>query len=756
MESITIQPVAPYWIIAVILAVILAAMWMGPRFEQLSRRQRRTLFGLRAALVLLVVAALLRPALLSSVKQKQTGVVAVAMDFSRSMVLPHLATGPTRWESLRQMINDCAPAVERLREQNIDVRFYQFGTSLKRIEFDGTVPEFPEFPPDSETDLGSAIYSLIEEVRDQRLLAMILPSDGVHNASDPLVELEQAGRLLEDSQIPLLTIPFGQSLETREFADVAVENMADQFSMWVKNDLIVTASVRARGFANQEVPVQLIVTDRAGNSIVADTVRPRFTQQSESVNVELKYTADLPGQYRLTVRAEPQPGEVSPRNNELPGFLTVNEGGLRVLYVYGSLNWEQAFLRRSLGGYQDIQLDELYIDSRNRERRPPDLAAAFGDPRYDVFILHDVDSRLLFTRDRDETSLNVLTDAVLGGKGLMMIGGYHSFGPGLYAQTPLANILPVEMTITEKQDFDAPIRADVHIDRELRPVVSQRHFVTQLGDPDENASIWASLPPLAGANRFSGIKSSASVLLETSGGDPLLVSARVGGRVLAFAGDSTYKWWGHGQRELHRKFWRQVVLWLAFKDNMSGDNVRIDLPQRRFQPNATIRFTTEASSSTNEQINDATFTGNLVDPQGESSPINILGGGQSRIDRELVEKPGVYTIEVAATRHGESIGEAAAEFVIFDNDKETANPAADIDQLNRLSQRTAEWGGRMIAPDDLPATLNELAELAPTLEIDVPLQWQLGDTWYDALLYVLAFTGLLATEWWLRKKWNLV
>ena len=62
----------------------------------------------------------------------------------------------------------------------------------------------------------------------------------------------------------------------------------------------------------------------------------------------------------------------------------------------------------------------------------------------------------------------------------------------------------------------------------------------------------------------------------------------------------------------------------------------------------------------------------------------------------------------------------------------------------------------MIDPGALPEVLKELAELSPKMNIEVPIKWQLGDTWYDALIYVLLFAGLLTYEWWLRKKWGLV
>ena len=756
MDRFTFEPVASWWIIAVIMAVLAAALWVGPTFTRLDGKQKRALFVIRALLVVMALIALLRPGIVSTIRQKQTAVLAVLLDFSRSMRLPHESTGPSRWRAMVDLNEQNRDKLEQLRENNIDVRFYAFGNRLKPLEAVDDLPEFPEKPDDGESDFGTAIYNVIDSVRDQRLLSVVLMSDGVHNVADPQVELAQASKLLEDTQTPLVAVPFGQAAQTDQFADIAVENMADQYSVWVKNDLTVSATVTARGFSNQVIPVQLLVVRPDGSEEIADTVRLPISKQNESAVVELTYTPDEAGQYRLIVRAEPQAGEVSPRNNELPGFLTVNEGGLRVLYAYGSLNWEVSYLIRSLGAYQDIQLDQLHLDRRNADRWPLDKTHLFGDSTYDVFILHNVDSRSLFQRGTQENNLVLLADAVSRGKGLIMIGGYESFGPGLYQMTPLADVLPIEMDVGEQQDFEGPIREDLHVSQELKPVPVEGHFVTQLGDPAENAAIWDGLPPFVGANRFQDIKDNAGVLLESSDGVELLVAARVGGRVLAMAADTSYLWWTHGFQDEHRRFWRQVILWLAFKDSMSGDNVRIDLPQRRFQPNSAIRFTAEANTQSNQQILDARFTGNLVDPDGQRSPITVVSGSQSQIDRRLLEKPGIYTIEVGATRDGQEIGQAAAEFVIFDNDKEQANPAADPDQLNRLAERTADYGGRMVEPDGLSAVLDELVEMSPKMQVEVPLKWQLGDTWWDALIFVLLFAGLLTWEWWLRKKWGMV
>ena len=39
-----------------------------------------------------------------------------------------------------------------------------------------------------------------------------------------------------------------------------------------------------------------------------------------------------------------------------------------------------------------------------------------------------------------------------------MLGGFQSFGPGGYDDTPLANVLPVGMDRLERQQLDEPLR----------------------------------------------------------------------------------------------------------------------------------------------------------------------------------------------------------------------------------------------------------------------------------------------------------
>lgn len=64
---------------------------------------------------------------------------------------------------------------------------------------------------------------------------------------------------------------FVGDLDAGQFSDIAVENMADQFSVFVKNQLVIKATVRTQGFVNQQIPVRLILEDSAGKQTTVHT-----------------------------------------------------------------------------------------------------------------------------------------------------------------------------------------------------------------------------------------------------------------------------------------------------------------------------------------------------------------------------------------------------------------------------------------------------------------------------------------------------
>jgi len=76
-----------YLAVAVLALALLALLALRPQFGSLTRRRRTILTGLRLAIVLLAIAALLRPTWITTVRTPRPSVFLVLLDTSRSMNL---------------------------------------------------------------------------------------------------------------------------------------------------------------------------------------------------------------------------------------------------------------------------------------------------------------------------------------------------------------------------------------------------------------------------------------------------------------------------------------------------------------------------------------------------------------------------------------------------------------------------------------------------------------------------------------------
>jgi len=740
--------------VAAIAVMLCLLLLVGPSFRKLSVQRRGALILLRLAVILLIVVAMLRPTHISTTTKPQTAVVVLMFDQSRSMQLPHSSGQQSRWAAQREVISRAQPVLRELAEK-MEVSIHAYDAQLHPIELTAQGLTLPEAADGEQTDIGSTLHDALQRELGKRLAAVVLLGDGAQTAFDPVVEIQEAGRELARLGHPMYTVAFGPPGDVVQARDVAVENLQDQYTVFVKNELPVRAALRVHGYVNKAIPVELFVEKPNGET---QTIGPRMItarEDGQQVAVEMQYVPELPGRYKLTLRATEQPGELVTKNNQLSAFLRVLEGGLKVLYLEGALRWEQEFLRRSLDASPDIELDFRWIDSRRRGERAVDLSRELSDPKYDAFIIGDLDATVL-----GEVNLKLLAEAVERGKGLTLLGGTHSFGAGSYFDTPLADVMPVLMDRFEKQDFDAPIREDLHVKGPLRVLPVRSHPVTTLATVEENEAAWGRLPPLKGANKFVGVKDAAGVrvLCETEDGQPILITGEYGGgRVLVMAADSTWRWWMQGHQAAHKRFWRQTVLWLVRRDDKEGTDVWVGLQRHRFNPGASVSFTAGANTATGEAISDAVLRAELIMPDQQRRPLRLARDGDHWTGvTEAVEQPGDYVIEITAEKEANLIGTARGEFLVFDRDIELSNAAADHDQLARLAALTKDFGGRSVAPEQLVGLLEELRDRPPEMEIGVQTKWQLADSEENAWPFFLCLIGLLTAEWILRKRWALV
>lgn len=751
MFRLTFYPVFDsYLLVAVVAIALVGLMWFGPSRQKAGRWSRVMLALLRAAVIALIVLAMLRPTLVYTQTKKQAATLVVLADQSRSMTVPDAVGNKTRWDALRGAIDDAAPALARL-QRDFELKAYTFDSDLHAAQAQAGKIELPETPEGQQTAIGAALEKVLQDEAGKRLLGVVLLSDGAQRAYAPNdLPPQTAAARLQHLGYPIFTFPLGQSRGLGEAKDVSVKDLVVNPDVFVKNELAINGQVRIDGYVNVDIPVRVLFETSPGKmeTVAEETIRA--TEDGQMLPIHMTYTPETPGEWRLTLEVGDQQGELVTTNNRLSTFVRVLKGGLNVLYLEGSLRVEQKFIRRALDSSPDIKVDSVRLDPRDPRSRPPDMADRFKPGKYEVYILGDIDS----TAFQDDELAN-LAACVSRGAGLMMLGGFQSFGPGGYADTPLARVLPVGMDANERQLPEEPPRTDLHWPGPLKMEPTQlglMHFAMVLtGNRQENAALWSKLPPLEGANKLHNLAPGAIVLAEAGTDKPLLVAQNFGdGRVMAFAGDSTWRWWMHGYESAHKRFWRQVVLWLARKDQAQEGAIWVRLAQRRFAPSQRVEFTMGAMSPSGEPVSDATFNAEVVLPDGTKRPLSLV-----RQDDQMAgsfrdtQTAGDYSIEVTATQKDQPLGSTRSRFLVFQQDLELDNASADAATLGSLAVMT---GGQSLAPEQLPELVKKLLDETASLDV----QQETKKTFWDTWSFFLTLVGLLGVEWYLRKRWGLV
>lgn len=756
MTRLLLNPVGGYVVAGICAFVLVAIVCAVPSSKWMATKQRLVLIGLRVLLSVLISFAMFRPTLVHSVETKQRPGLVFLIDQSRSMLVADELAGKSRWDALSQAVETIRPDLAEL-DEDFDVRLYTFGSELSALSRPGnsSLSELPEEPDQRQTAIGAVLDDVIRREGSRRLAGVVLFSDGAQKAYSPRDLPPQASaRRLRELACPLFTVPFGQARSPGKSRDIAVTNLLTSPSVFVKNVLSVDASARIFGFTNEEIAGQLLFEKQPGEMAVVATEVLQSQTDGDRIPLQLKHTPEVPGEFKLTVRLPPQPSELITTNNELSTFVTVRPEGLKILFLEGTPRPEALFLTRSLDTSADIRVDSRWIAGKDRRQSwPVAIFAISAVSEYDVFVFGDIDSTAF-----SEEDLQAIRDRVEQGAGLLMVGGRQTFGPGGYDATPLADLVPVELSRFDRQQPDEPTaRPDVHLSGpvKMQPVSSPAlaGFVTRLRPGDANDSLWNELPRMEGANKFGPLKRTAAVIAETPQGQPLLVAQEFGlGRVLAFAGDSTWRWVMQGHDEAHRRFWRQVVLWLARRDQRTDGNVWIELTQRRFAPTSRVSFYAGVESAERTPIVDADMRAEVELPDGSRDQVPLVREGDRFSGLFLnTLAPGDYSIHVSASKSGQELGQATIRFLVFDQDLELDNPAADPTLLAMLSEITEDAGGRVVLPEELPELLEDFQNRPPQYDVEIQSRMSLWDNWPFFLLVIAVF-GL---DWYLRKRWGL-
>jgi len=737
-----------------ILLVLAGAVWVFffylRGYEDLGRTVLGVLLAMRVTAILLLVLLLFKPLLSYDERLQRRSDLDLLIDASRSMSVSDWPDTPTRMALATTQVQEY---LARLSVA-FNVRCYVFDSHAREVDPAGAWPK----PVGDATNLARSLQDVLAAARRSDTSAVILMSDGLHNTGGNVVD-----EVAAQGSPPLYVVGIGTDLSAQSgYQDIFIENVRAPDECVVRHIARLTVDVDAVGLPDRAVQVEL----REGDKLLASEGL-RLDSGPGSQSVTLLVTPETIGRHTYTVRIPTDPAERREENNTREVHLLVTDPKIRVLYIEGVVRPEYKPLKSLLETDSNVELLSLVQVRKGEFLQAGTLrdVALTGFPqtlddmrRFDVFILGDLD-RSYFSA----AQLEDLKTAVSEGRGLVMIGGYHSFGPGGYEGTPVEEMLPVWVGPRAIGQETTPFVLKLTAEGAEHPIFFGTRDFFQYGDQTPRER----LPQLAGCNVLGAAKPGASILAihpqRTGPAGPLIVLAVQSygsGRTAAFAADTTYQWYlpfrAVGRESPYVRFWSQMVRWLANQDvKAHGSEPGVDLLVRKpfYAPGEKPLLRAQGRAEEGRTTDYAEVVGVLTGPgdarQTFALPLAAGGAGLYEIELDPPD-PGHYRVTVEAKKDGRTLGAAETEFDVGRPNQEFDRLSLDRPLLESLARAT---GGAYYEPARFGDLVQGLCDRARVEDVHRELGLQTLPGGF-AVLFGL-FLALVAAEWIVRKRYQL-
>ena len=745
----------PYsWMVyAALAAGLCALLWAARRWAISPKLQSWLLLAPRAVVLAVLLLVLLGPIRRSEeqLPPRQPS-VAYLIDCSESMALDR---PESRLDRVRRTIAEAdrlLPAGDRPR-----VQWFRFGEGLSAAagmsQLDASDPA---------TELRPALEQLPSRLSQDAPRAVVVFSDGATDA-EGLAELAAGYRQMK---LPLCVLPVGD-LGVR--GDVAIEQVHLPGRVEGGDKVAIRVDVRQHGFDSERAVLQI----RAGTPDQRVLASLPLSLQAGVQTSELVVEAD-PDVPSYVLEIAPLEGEAVLENNRVPFRLSTRDRKLRVVYLEGTAGNCFAPLRDALVEDPDIQCLAITVNQQYAARptlqRVDDPFRGYPATReellqYDVVICSDI-SQGAFTPEQIAWTVELVADR---GGGFAMVGGHTSFGSGGWDSTPWEKLIPFDMTGQAGYLYET-FRIDI-------PPEAAGHPIWRLlEDPEQNRQALAKFPAFFGTNLIARIKPAATLLGQTAA--PLSQGAVMPifgcetygrGRTFAMSTDTTVDWgrdferiWGEGgDNRYYRRFWRNVVRWLAEGSIADSRRLHVATDKLIYRPGEAVAVTAEAfdaemRATTAYQVSarvlppaaapakggtEAALTAALPEVlyRGEV-PARIPRPDGGAADVELVQ---TARLQVTASDSGGAVATSVVEFQIMHDSEELRDPRPVPKTLIGLAEA---GGGRVLADGaELAALLREFPSTPGEVVTHTTPVW--SRPWLWALLL-----GLLVVEWSARRR----
>jgi uncharacterized membrane protein len=744
----------PWWAIVLIALGALAALAL--QFFSLKQRLSGTrsalLTLLRGVVFALLIFLLLSPALLERKTTKLRRPLALLLDTSQSMGFAANSDsiqggGKPRSRldlAKEKLLSGKEPLIQQLG-RDYDLRIYQFGNGLAPVGAD-TLPQLSA--KGRGTRLLEALGEASGQIGDRG--ALLVFSDGIANSDIKSAED------LPSFPVPIFPVGLG---ETQGFIDIRVADLKVPEFAFRGREIKIDFALEAFGLGGRAIPIYL---NRGQNLLSSRNIsidKDTFTQR-----VTFSYTPKEIGSHSFTLTVPLQPGEQITQNNQQQFKIEVQRDKIRILTLSGAPSWNYRFLRMALKQDPSVDLvsfvflrtptDSVDVPDNQLSLIPFPIDELFLEEikNFDVIFMDDFSYRSYF----NTLYLEKVRDFVRDGGGLAMLGGARSFDSGGYGESPLREVVPVEMNGKGTYQTGASLRAT------LTPPGKAHPITRLLPDPRANEEAWKTMPYLTTLNQV--VRGKGETLLMAapegaSGGTPLLTVGRYGkGRTLALMTNDLWRWnfiavGGRESPQNHLKLVRQSVRWLA--QEPSFEQVQIQPVGDSNAPGEKMDLKVRVLKDDFTPAEHARVRLRIVGPEGEPMNLEALAATEPGDYRTefIPTREGSYRLEAEAQLSGKPLGKDRRSFrVAFPyGELEDGRPRPEL--LKAIAEKSqgefipaSEWNEKSLERISAKLEAQSPSQIVEQRQIQL---W--SNLWFFSL--VLA---LLCIEWWLRRKWGLV
>ncbi len=610
----------------------------------------------------------------------------------------------------------------------------------------------------SRTTTATATNASAGETASNQRTAIVLFSDGQSNTGvSPL----QVARVLGSQEIAVHTIGLG---DTEEPTDVAILSANYPSRVFAKNHVRGTLRIKDHLLENDPANEQsLQITIKSGDEVVWKTTLDNEARGDDEIEFDidlepivqrLQAGSSAGVKYQtlpIDLQAEiaPVDGETVTDNNRLAMPVSVITQQYRVLLIDSRSRWESRYLKNTFDRDDAWQLTTVIPHDASQVEQLPvgDGANDFPADRakllsFDLVILGDV-PRSWFTDEQ----LGWLREYVeQTGGGLVWIDGARNHIAS-YAGSALEPLLPVTRS-------SEPIEITTH--RWELASVGERLTALQLqNNSDANKRFWPMLPEPRWAAMVEALPGS-EVLAELAMATqrlPAIVSRRFGGgQVVYFATDETWRWRYQVADTYHQRFWNQLARWAMRRPMaVSDDYVALDSGELVYREGDQAEIRVRLSDAAGRGVTDSLVDAQLLNGERVVATVLLTADPQNPgyyTGKTPVLPAGEYEVAVQASGYPSSAMKARTKLVVQADDRAELLQLACDESL--LKQIASESHGKYLPEEDWQQLTEILAPLSSgrTFEKET-LLWQ--SYWWFCLII-----GLLAAEWWLRKRGGLL